>query len=165
MHASLIQSDTKRYEFVKKMPPKKKFRSIKIMKRKFTGNIYTQQQDSQQSAATVTDSSPEVSEATEVSNESCVVEPKIHVLASLRKLDLPSSSEDENDSPEGNEGFRLIDLAILAEIMGTFWCPDCRCSHEREFRIKKGICFTADSRMLSSELPLFEELLYISNGA
>ena len=76
-----------------------------------------------------------------MSNESCVVEPKIHVPASLRKLDLPSSSEDENDSPEGNEGFRLIDLAILAEIMGTFWCPDCRCGHvvmKENLESKKG---------------------------
>ena len=83
---SLIQSDTKQHNFVEKMPPNKKFRSIRRNKRKFTGNIYTQQQDSRQSAATVADSPPNISEATEVSNESCVVEPKIFVPASLRKL-------------------------------------------------------------------------------
>ena len=42
------------------MPLKKKFRSIS-KKRKFTGNVYTQPQGSHQSAATATDSSPEVS--------------------------------------------------------------------------------------------------------
>ena len=73
--------------------------------------MYTQPQDSHQSTAAVTDSSPEVSEATEVSSESCV-EPKILVPPSLKKLDLSSSSEDESDTPEGNEGFR-IDLGIL----------------------------------------------------
>ena len=88
-----IQSNAKRYNFVEKMPPKKKFGSMRRKKIKFTGNIYTQQQDSQQSAATVSDSSPEVRDATEVSNESCVVEPKILVPASLRKHYLPSSSK------------------------------------------------------------------------
>ena len=81
--------------------------------------MYTQPPDSQQSAATATDSSPQVSEAAEVSSESCV-EPKIHVPASLRKLNLSSSSEDESDIPEGNEGFRFIDLGIFTEIMRTF---------------------------------------------
>lgn len=61
--------------------------------------------------------------------------------ASLRKLDLRGSSEDESNSPEVNEGFRLIDLAILAEIMRTFWCPDCRCGHvvmKENLESKKG---------------------------
>ena len=66
------------------MPPRKKFRRIRRKKRKFTENMYTQPQDSQQSAATATDSSPQVSEAAEVSSESCV-EPKILVPASLTK--------------------------------------------------------------------------------
>lgn len=102
--------------------------------------MYTQPQDSHQSAATATDSSPEVSEATEVSSESCV-EPKILVPASLRKLDLSSSSEDESDTPEGNEGFRFIDLGILTEIMRTFSCPDCRNGHvvmKENLESKKG---------------------------
>ena len=80
------------------MPPKKKFRRIRRKKRNFTGNMYTQPQDSQQSAATATDSSPQVSEAAKVSSESCVG-PKILVPASLRKLDLSNSSEDESDTP------------------------------------------------------------------
>ena len=74
--------------------------------------MYTQPQDSHQTAATVTDSSPEVSEATEVSRESCV-DPKILVPTSLRKLDLSSSSEDESDTPEGNEGFVSSILVFL----------------------------------------------------
>ena len=54
------------------MPPKKKFRSVRSKKMKFTGNMYTQQPDSQQSMATVADSSTDVSEVTEMPSESCM---------------------------------------------------------------------------------------------
>ena len=106
--------------------------------------MYTQTQDSHQSAAAATDSSPKVSEAIEVSSESCV-EPKILVPASLRKLDLSSSSEDESDTPEGNGGFRFIDLGILTiltEVMWTFWRPDCRNGYmvmKENLESKKGV--------------------------
>ena len=110
------------------MPPKKKCRSVRRKKRKFTGNMYTQQPDSQQSMATVADSLTDVSEVTEMPSESCI-EPKIQVPASVRKLDVGSSSEDESESPEGNEGFRFIDVGILTDIVRTFWCPDCHCGH------------------------------------
>ena len=110
------------------MPPKKKFRSVRRKKRKFTGNMYTQQPDSQQSMATVADSSTDVSEVTEMPSESCIG-PKKQVPASVRKLDVGSSNEDESESPEGNEGFRFIDVGILTDIVRTFWRPDCRCGH------------------------------------
>ena len=110
--------------------------------------MYTQPHDCHQSAATATDSAPEVS------SESCV-DAKILVPASFRKLDLSSSSEDVSVTPEGNEGFRFIDLGILTEIMRTFWCADCRNGHvvmKENFKIEKGIRRTVDSTMHSSEL-------------
>ena len=61
--------------------------------------------------------------------------------ASLRKLDFPSSSEDESNSQKGDEGFRFIDVGILSEIMRTFWCPDCRDGHvvmKENLESKKG---------------------------
>ena len=102
--------------------------------------MYTQQPDSQQSMATVADSSTDVSGVTKMPNESCI-ESKIQVPASVRKLDVGSSSEDESESPEGNEGFRCIDVGILTDIVRTFWCPDCRCGHvimKENLKSKKG---------------------------
>ena len=76
------------------MPPKKKFRSIKRKKRQFTGNMYTRQYNSGQTSVTGVDISSE-----EMSSKSSVAEPvqieTKDVPASVRKLDLESSSEDE----------------------------------------------------------------------
>ncbi|CAB4024277.1 Hypothetical predicted protein [Paramuricea clavata] len=87
--------------------------------------MYTRQRNSEQTSATGADISAE-----EMSSESSVDEPvqieTKDVPASARKLDLESSSEDEIELPESTEGFRFVDIAILAEIMETFWCPECR---------------------------------------
>ena len=106
------------------MPPQ--FRSIKRKKRKFTGNVYTRRLVSQETTSTMSDSSSEATEVGEMSNES--IEQNVNVSASERKLDFECTG-DESESPEDNEGFRFIDVEILAEIMHTFWCPDCRCGH------------------------------------
>ena len=43
-----------------------------------------------------------------------------------RKIQLESSSEDENKC---DDGFRLIDLAILLSVFEAFICPKCKCGH------------------------------------
>ena len=56
---------------------------------------------------------------------------------SVRKLEgyssRTSSSNEEDDDvfdePLGNEGFRLIDISILASIMKTLLCPACNKGH------------------------------------
>ena len=64
--------------------------------------------------------------------------------ASIRKLDEDSgdSQESSNDwEPEEPEGFRFIDIAVLAEVFCSLWCPLCRYGRivfEEDQNSKKG---------------------------
>ena len=59
--------------------------------------------------ATVTDSSTDVSEVTEMPSES-YIEPKVQVPASVRKLDVGSSSEVKVNHQQVMKGFDLLTL-------------------------------------------------------
>ena len=48
--------------------------------------------------------------------------------ASARKLGNCSSSDEEPYLQE-NDGFRFVDLSVLAEVFKTLWCPQCKVGH------------------------------------
>ena len=138
------------------MPPKRKFRTTRRKKRKFTGNRFTREGNSvekeskdehetvEQSEDSAEDSDNEhVTPMEKLMPESDVAKVKT-LPASVRKFDNDSSdssvssSEDDSETPEG---FRIIDIAVLASVFGSLWCPVCKyarivCDEDKES--KKG---------------------------
>ena len=101
-------------------------------KRKFHGNRFKKVQ-SLDSSEVFEENKEEESEHNTTSSSSeddtastSVAEEFRSLPASKRKIQLESSSENENKC---DDGFRLIDLAILMSVFEAFICPKCKCGH------------------------------------
>ena len=114
------------------MPPTK-VHSRKRKKRRFTGNQYTRKSNSSTEAASVSKESTEKSDessgdeeyaATGVKSESFKSLP-----ASVRKLKPPSDDSSEKSSENEGEilqGFRIVDISVLATVFESLPCPSCK---------------------------------------
>ena len=125
------------------MPPKRKFRNVRRKKRKFTGNKYTKKRNSEEMEGTDDQESVKESEESDITDIEDEKIPKNitrnsdrtkSMPATLRKLDDKSSDsgDPENDEEEkmaSIEGFRLIDISVLASVFESFWCPMCKYGH------------------------------------
>ena len=108
------------------MPPRKKFTSVRRRKRKFTGNIYTRKRNSEEIDAAVEEKTAEKSEDSDIEGMKPLERTRSSdratfksMPASVRKLgELPSDSSDSSseDELEGTEGFRFIDISVLASV-------------------------------------------------
>lgn len=120
------------------MPPKRKFRNVRRKKRKFTGNKYTREANLKDNPIENEQESMEQSEESDNGDVTRVKETKRQssdraevrsLPASIRKLDEDSGDSQESSNewePEEPEGFRFIDIAVLAEFFRSLWCPLCR---------------------------------------
>lgn len=109
------------------MPPTKTH-SRKGNKRKFTGNQYTKRKNSASADASV----PE-DKNTELSDDEEHVEGEKFesfnsLSASQRKLD--TKSDDSSDESDGMkyadlQGFRIVDMSVLATVLASLRCPSC----------------------------------------
>ena len=130
------------------MAPKVKARSIRRKKRKFTGNRYTRTTNSPGSESSATakkakNREDSMSEAS--SGEDCKQTPSSakHPSALVKKLGEQCDFSDSSieDVTESIEGFRFVDISILASVFQLFWCPVCKYGHvvlEEDKGAKKG---------------------------
>ena len=122
------------------MPPKKKFRSGRSKKRKFTGNKYTRQKNLEVKEALVEQESIEESDESDLDRldetdtlpsssdnlSSHVLPRKPHELSNTKLETETSSSEDDSAAIQG---FRFIDMAVLSPIFRLLLCPMCKKNH------------------------------------
>lgn len=122
------------------MPPKKKFRSGRSKKRKFTGNTYTRRKELESKEASADQESVErsdevVSDETDASRSNVSLPATSSSFASQGKVrglsneeSKPESSASDVDSAE-MEGFRFVDMAVLGSIFELLLCPICKKNH------------------------------------
>ena len=113
------------------MPPKRKFVPATGKKRKFHGNRFLKAQTLDSSEVSEENKVEETEHNTSSSSEdntasTSVAEEFRSLPASKRKIPDESSSEDENIC---DDGFRLIDIAILMSVFEALICPKCKCGH------------------------------------
>lgn len=125
------------------MPPKRKFRNVRRKKRRFTGNKYTKKRNSEEMEGTDDQESVKESEESDITDIEDEKIPKNitrnsdrtkSMPATLRKLDDKSSNSGDPENNEEEkmasiEGFRLIDISVLASVFESFWCPMCKYGH------------------------------------
>ena len=130
------------------MPPKRKFRSIPRKKKKFKGNQYRKKEKEIETDSSRKEDSAEVSgdsssDAEHVESEKA--ETFKSLPASVRKMKAESSDLFEESSEEELEnanGFRLVDIAILAAVIELLRCPSCKQGHivfEEDQKAKMGL--------------------------
>ena len=119
-----------------KMPPKKKFRSGRSKKRRFAGNRYTIKQKKEENEASVERESSEETEESDAEETTRPLSAEAIEMksfpASVRKLDEPSgesNSSSSKDDSNGPEGFRFVDISVLASVFQLFRCPVCKYGH------------------------------------
>ena len=130
------------------MPPKRKFRSIPRKKKKFKGNQY---QKKEKKIETDTSRKEDLAEVSGDSNSDGehVETDKVGTLkslpASVRKMkaELSDSSEESSEEELKNlNGFRLMDIAILAAVIESLRCSLCKQGHivfEEDEKSKMGL--------------------------
>ena len=121
------------------MPPKKKFRSITRKKKRFRGNQYSKKEETAESGVLNDEDSSSQASEREGSNsdaehvESDKTKSFKCLPASIRKMKAESNDssqpESSDEDPEGVNGFRLIDIAILATVFESLRCPLCKQKH------------------------------------
>lgn len=118
------------------MPPKKKFRSIPRKKKKFKGNQYQKKAEKIEIERSKKEASPEVSEDSSSDEEHMETEEAASFKsspASVRKIKAASSDSSREESSEDElkhvNGFRFIDIAILAAVFESLLCPLCKQGH------------------------------------
>ena len=117
------------------MPPKKKIRSIPRKKNKFKGNQYQKKAEKIEAERSRKETLPEMSghsSGDSSGDEEHVETEKAasfkNLPASVRKMraeSSDSSKESNEDELEHVNGFRLIDIAILAAVFESLLCPLC----------------------------------------
>ena len=113
--------------------PRTKVHSLKRKKRRFTGNQYTKKGNSSTKTVPITEESIEKSESSSGDEEHAVGSEKSQKFksmpASVRKMDVESddssneSSEYESSNPEG---FRFVDMCVLASVFQVLLWPSCK---------------------------------------
>ena len=156
------------------MLPTKKFRSVKRKKRKFGGNQYSKKENAakkvclDEGKATESSVESECNEDHVEASEHKNVKP---LPASVRKLkeQYSDSSEDCTSEEEidsgGLEGFRFIDISVLASVFETLRCPSCKQGHavlEEDERAKMGLASLLILKCTSSKCK-FEKSFYTSS--
>lgn len=130
------------------MPPKRKFRSIPRKKKKFRGNQYQKkgkniETDTSRKEDSAEESGDSSSDAEHVETEKAKTFQSLP--ASVRKMKAESSDSSEQSSEEELEnvnGFRLMDIAILAAVIESLRCPLCKQGHivfEEDQKSKMGL--------------------------
>lgn len=123
-------------------------RSIRRMKRKFTGNRYTRITNSPESELSATEKTAKnredsISEAS--SGDDCKQTPSSakRPSASVKKLGEQSDFSDSyiEDVPESIEGFRFVDISILASVFQP--CLQVWPCVRRGQRSKERVCFSS----------------------
>ena len=121
------------------MPPKKKFRSGRTKKRKFTGKIYTRRKESASKEASadqeaVERSDEEDSDKTDASRSNFDMSENTYFASPGNVQKLPIKEyESESSSSDVDaarmEGFRFVDMTVLGSIFGMLLCPICKKNH------------------------------------
>ena len=117
------------------MPPKKKFRSIPRKKNKFKGNRYQKKTKKIETEQSRKEALPETSGDSSGDEEHVETEKAAsfkNLPASVRKMKAESSDsskESNDDELEHVNGFRFIDIAILAAVFESLLCPSCKQGH------------------------------------
>lgn len=112
-------------------------------KRKFTGNKYTREANLKDNPIKESDNG-DVTRAKETKRQFSDRAEVRSLPASIGKLDEDSGNSQESSNewePEEPEGFPFIDIAVLAEVFRSLWCPLCRYGHivfEEDQNSKKG---------------------------
>lgn len=113
------------------MPPKKKFLSGKQKKRRFCGNQHTRKDRKKASES----SSESEGDKNHVESAGAAEPDNFKSLpASVRKLKGQSSDSSEDYSSKDEfeatlEGFRVVDISVLASVLECLWCPFCKQGH------------------------------------
>ena len=158
------------------MPPRKKFRIVKHKKRKFCGNQYSKKENAakkvglEQEKASDSGES-ECDEDRVVGVDQTAEHSKFKSLpASVRKLKAQSSTSEDSSSEEetdlgGLEGFRFIDLSVLASVFESLRCPLCKQGHavlEEDEKAKMGLASLLILKCTSSKCK-FKKSFYTSS--
>ena len=119
------------------MLPKKKFRSCKPKKRKFTGSKYTRQKNLELKEALVEQESIEKSDESDLDETDPLhlleKEPlhallgKLHELSSKKFETIETSSSDDDSAAV--QGFCFMDMSVLGLIFRLLLCPLCKKNH------------------------------------
>lgn len=109
-----------------------KFRNIRRKKRKFKGNQYFKKENPAVEEVSSQEELVETSQNSE-SDQSDAEEPDHNkepsassFSASASKLEGKYSDLESESELETTQGFRLIDISILASVFSSFWCPVCK---------------------------------------
>lgn len=154
------------------MSPKRKFRSVKKRKRRFTGNQYTKKENLPAKCVLDREKVSESSSESEGDEEHVeATKPSFKLLpASVRKLkrqasDSPDDFTSEEEDCEKLEGFRVMDIAIIASIFECVSCPLCKQGHvvlEEEIQGKMGLASLLHLKCSSIKCTFFKAF-YTSN--
>ena len=157
------------------MPPKKKFRSVKRKKRRFGNNQYTKKESAAKKVVLDREKASESSGESECDEDHVETaehqNTEKHLPASVRKLKEQDSDSSQNCTSEeeidsgGPEGFRFIDISVLASVFETLRCPLCkqgRAVLEEDDKAKMGLASLLILKCSSSKCK-FENPFYTSN--
>ena len=145
------------------MPPKKKFRSGKRKKRRLAGNQYTMKENSAKKVDLDREEASESSSESEgdkdlvESKEAAEPDDFKSLPASVHKLKGQFSDSSEACSSEefeaALEGFRLVNISVLASVFECLRCPLCKQGHvvlEDDVEAKMGLASPLSFKCTSS---------------
>ena len=158
------------------MPPKKKFRSGKRKKRRFCGNQHTKKENCAKKADVDREETSESSSESEGDKDHVksagAAEPDDFksLPASVRKLKEQSSDSSEDYSSKDEfeaalEGFRFVDISVLASVLECLRCPLCKQGHvvlEENAEDKMGLASLLTLKCTSAKCK-FYKFFYTSN--